>query len=508
MERATEKAHQTRTPHLGLQLESRRRSWFCSRQIHILLATVILASVTLLSSPSRIIRGSPSTSFYFNISEPRNVCMDVKNRTASHAGHIGLKGDSEDSPKRSFFWYFEAEEDSANAPVILTMGGGPGTSGMMNALFGQSPCLATADGLKPNPDRWTEHHNLIALDHPIGVGFSYGSRVNNSRSAADDVYDFLQKFFVLYPHLTRNKFVISGGSYGGVYVPNIATVIHEQNLLLKSDKGQPGAVHINLEALILSNPFSDPISHFRWLLQYRCMDHQFYNSTACVQLYSKLPVCLETIQMALEIPTVPNRVSATELCYFGMNADSNGTVGEDIRRKCFSDEHAPEACHPEFSWVGKIFGDAQVRKDLGLSKNLNYTALNMEVNQEFLAAGDLMQAHHLLYPPLLSAGIRVLHYIGAQDANCPWPGIFSSLKLLQTPFQQEFNNAPDVPWPSADIATVRTVGAGAGSMAYILLAEAGHFVVKDQPALAKRIVEHWVANRPFLWAVSPYPRPH
>jgi len=42
---------------------------------------------------------------------------------------------------------------------------------------------------------------------PIGVGFSYGKRVNNSRDAADDVYDFLQKFFILFPQLS--KFAIS-----------------------------------------------------------------------------------------------------------------------------------------------------------------------------------------------------------------------------------------------------------------------------------------------------------
>lgn len=38
---------------------------------------------------------------------------------------------------------------------------------------------------------------------PIGVGYSYGTMVNNSRAAAYDVYDFLLKFFHLYPHLAK-----------------------------------------------------------------------------------------------------------------------------------------------------------------------------------------------------------------------------------------------------------------------------------------------------------------
>lgn len=34
---------------------------------------------------------------------------------------------------------------------------------------------------------------------PIPAGFSYGLGVDNSRDAAHDVYDFLQKFFTLFP---------------------------------------------------------------------------------------------------------------------------------------------------------------------------------------------------------------------------------------------------------------------------------------------------------------------
>jgi hypothetical protein len=54
--------------------------------------------------------------------------------------------------------------------------------------------------------------------------------------------------------------------------------------------------------------------------------------------------------------------------------------------------------------------------------------------------------------------------------------MYNQLKLLQSPFQDEFLRAPDVPWPTAEDATVRVVGEGAGNMTYILIAEAGHFV--------------------------------
>ncbi|KAF7364768.1 SET domain-containing protein [Mycena venus] len=100
-----------------------------------------------------------------------------------------------------------------------------------------------------------EHFNLIALDHPIGVGASYG---------------------------THKSIILAGGSYGGTYVPHIATVIHEQNIALAAGKGQPGVVHINLETMMVSNPLSDATSHFGWLLQTRCYDvPDMYNASTC-----------------------------------------------------------------------------------------------------------------------------------------------------------------------------------------------------------------------------------
>ncbi|KAJ7127668.1 Alpha/Beta hydrolase protein [Mycena epipterygia] len=116
---------------------------------------------------------------------------------------------------------------------------------------------------------------------------------------------------------------------------------------------------------------------------------------------------------------------------------------------------------------------------------------------DFRLYGDTIQPAYLLYEPLLTAGIRLLHYVGAQDANCAWPGIISFLKLLRSPFQDEFLHTPDVPWPTAEDATVRVVGEGAGNMTYILIAQAGHFVARDQPKLVKSIVEHWVHNVPY-----------
>ncbi|KAJ6493020.1 alpha/beta-hydrolase [Mycena sanguinolenta] len=438
-----------------------------------------------------------TNAFYVNITSPQNICPSVDGPGISHSGHIGLHGDS-DAPKRLFFWYFQAEHDAESAPIIMTIGGGPGTSGMMNPMLAQGPCVSNENSVAPNPNRWTEHFKLLALDHPVGVGFSYGTLVNNSRDAAIDAYDFLQKFFRLYPHLRRNKFILSGGSYGGTYVPHIATVIHEQNLALALGKGHPGAVHINLESMMISNPLSDATSHFSWFLQTACYGRvEMYNTSTCAEMYQRLPNCLDSIRLAEQVPgwSVERRAAAHDMCWGLRGGDMHGTVGEDVRKK---DKDDPLGCLPGgFRSAQTFFNDPDVKAALGVADNLNFSMSSQEVFVEFAKCGDIMQAAYLLYEPLLTAGIRLLHYVGAQDANCNPHGIMSFLKLLQSPFQEEFLRAPDVPWPSADEATVRVVGEGAGNMTWILIDGAGHFVAHDQPKLVKSIVEHWVWNVPF-----------
>ncbi|KAJ6502329.1 alpha/beta-hydrolase [Mycena sanguinolenta] len=441
---------------------------------------------------------SPTWNFYSNITRPRGICPSLTGDAPSYAGYIGIEGDTPNSPRRSFFWFFEAEEDASAAPIILTVGGGPGTTGMLRALGSQGPCILTANGTVPNKDRITQHFNLLSLDHPIGTGFSYGALANNSRDAALDVYDFLQKFFVLFPHLAKNQLVISGGSYGGKFIPHIATIIQEQNAALGV-----GLVHINLESLIVSNPSSDPMAHYRWLLYFYCELHNVYDADTCASMYAKLPNCLDLIEMSLQDLGFSNsanaaRRAAREACnYIAWGGDTHGVMVDDVRKTCFNQSMD---CFPLFAWIERYMHDPEVSHALCIPSFINYTALSDAVEEAFSATGDHMLPTHLLYEPLLASGIRVLHTIGAQDGNCAWPGVLSFLKLLKTPFRQEFVQARDVPWPTpdSDAATVRAIGEGAGNMTYILITDAGHFPQQDQPALVKEITERWISNRPWF----------
>ncbi|KAF8320087.1 alpha/beta-hydrolase [Clavulina sp. PMI_390] len=428
-----------------------------------------------------------------------DICRRSCTNATSYSGHIDISEDTDQSPRRSFFWYFQAQEDYENAPVILSFGGGPGTSGLFNALSGQAPCRIAANGtILVNPHAWTTKYNLVVLDHPIGAGFSYGRQVDNSEDAAKDVYDFLQKFLTLFPYLAGNRLVLSGGSYGGIYVPTIATEIRRQNQALIAGHGPPGAQLLHLDTLLVSNPMTDIVSYYEWLLYHRCELHDVYNATTCSSLYKALPDCLSLLDLSTtSIPSLENKIAAFKACSRFREEDTHGTVIVDIRRKCQDSEDPIDCSIPTRRGFMDFFTSNETKLALGVPLSLDWSLGRMSVAEAFAASGDIVRRRHTLYEPLLADGMRLLHYIGAQDANCAWPGTLAFLKLIRSPFQAEFIAARDRPWGGYN-ATIRTAGPGAGSVTYALLSEAGHYVIDNQTKLVREIIGRFIDNIPYM----------
>ena len=123
------------------------------------------------------------------------------------------------------YWMALAEDDFLNKPVVLWLNGGPGSSSILGFLTELGPLLMNATGgLMHNPYSWTRVANIIALEAPVGVGYSYcanqmtdGSVCQNtdkytaSTSRAGLVDLFTRKF----PELADNDFFITGESYAG-----------------------------------------------------------------------------------------------------------------------------------------------------------------------------------------------------------------------------------------------------------------------------------------------------
>ncbi|CAK0822325.1 unnamed protein product, partial [Prorocentrum cordatum] len=103
------------------------------------------------------------------------------------------------------YWFAMGEQEGAleRLPLVLWLNGGPGSSSILGMLMEMGPLLINSTGgLMRNPYAWTKQANVLVLESPGGVGFSYcaamqanGSCSNTDDSTARAARAALQDFF-------------------------------------------------------------------------------------------------------------------------------------------------------------------------------------------------------------------------------------------------------------------------------------------------------------------------
>ncbi|KAF3947363.1 hypothetical protein CMV_026493 [Castanea mollissima] len=164
------------------------------------------------------------------------------------AGYITV----DEKQNRALFYYFvEAESQPASKPLVLWLNGGPGCSSVgAGALLEHGLFKVRGDNLVRNEYNWNNEANMLYLESPAGVGFSYSANksfytyVNDEITARDNLI-FLQHWFAKYPEYRAKDFFIAGEGYAGHYVPQLAQLIIQSNL------------KINLKGIAVGNALLD-----------------------------------------------------------------------------------------------------------------------------------------------------------------------------------------------------------------------------------------------------------
>ncbi|RWS24146.1 uncharacterized protein B4U80_08132, partial [Leptotrombidium deliense] len=149
-----------------------------------------------------------------------------------------------------FFWFFKSQ--NANAPVMLWLDGGPGTSSMYGLFMQNGPFVVKDDlSIECRDYTWTNAFSMLYIDQPVGAGFSFTEHENgfskDIHESTENLYNALIQFFTLFEELQHNEFYAVGYSYGGKYIPAIAQKIHtELNPI------------INFKGIAVGNGFFDP----------------------------------------------------------------------------------------------------------------------------------------------------------------------------------------------------------------------------------------------------------
>jgi carboxypeptidase C (cathepsin A) len=140
------------------------------------------------------------------------------------------------SAKALHYMFIESQNDPTNDPIVIWFNGGPGCSSMLGFTQEHGPYKMDSgtDFWVENEWSWNKEANMLYIESPAGVGFSYCKGVkecntySDDESAADNLTAVLA-WFDKFPEFKANELFISGESYAGIYVPYLTYYIDQYN---------------------------------------------------------------------------------------------------------------------------------------------------------------------------------------------------------------------------------------------------------------------------------------
>ncbi|PIA28053.1 hypothetical protein AQUCO_07300021v1 [Aquilegia coerulea] len=177
---------------------------------------------------------------------------------------------NQDHGRALFYWFFEAQSEPLKKPLLLWLNGGPGCSSIgYGAAVELGPLLVKkkGDALEFNNYAWNREANMLFVESPVGVGFSYTNTSSDLTKlddgfVAEDAYSFLFNWLKKFPQFDSNDFYISGESYAGHYVPQLAELVYDRN------KDKTNYPVINLKGFIVGNPETEDNYDYNGILDY------------------------------------------------------------------------------------------------------------------------------------------------------------------------------------------------------------------------------------------------
>lgn len=464
---------------------------------------------------------------------------------------------------KTFFWFVESQTpDSASDPVLLWTNGGPGCSGLVGFMTEQGPFRPMPDGsLALNEYSWNTVANMVFIEQPVGVGFSVaadGEIKYGDAQAAQDNYNFVVGFFEKFKMLSKNKFFISSESYGGHYMPTLASA-------LVKGGGVPNFAGFMVGNPLTYMPYRDygeygtfaghnlvPKPLWDQYLQANCsavppwepgqvcisIQKQMENITSGFDAYAlDFPKCSEgalaagrherwsmrnTIQRAHEY-----MASEAEARHEFLQQRSrrlvDGGEGAEVEADdlspypYFPDPYIP--CSSEYASVYLSRADVQAAihaQPGGPTWTGNWSSCSDAVGNAFSAA-DTIKPMMPVYADLLASAeppLKILVYSGDDDSVCATLGTQQWIWNMGLPFKRDPNTGADINWQRWEIdagpdchpsvAADKPVGPACvqvggfktvwEGLSFVTVHGAGHMVPMTRPLFGLHVLQNFLAG--------------
>ncbi|KAF1329200.1 Serine protease family s10, partial [Globisporangium splendens] len=421
------------------------------------------------------------------------------------AGYIPLKNKEADY---YFHWFFESRNDPKTDPLVLWLTGGPGSSSLIAMLTENGPCTVLPDlSTKFNNYSWTNEANVIWLDQPTGVGFSYGppeDKDYNETNVGENVFYFLQGFLKKFPEYEGRDFFVTGESYGGHYVPAAAHYIWEQS---KLNKSEDETLKLNLKGLSIGNGLTNPLIQYKYNVD---MADNSYNITLLdddqkEQMKLDSVECIELTAECQKSPKNGTICTDAQLCWqekLIAPFQAANRNNYDIRLPC--DYAKNESCY-DMTYVEKYLDSPKVRRyiNVDFDRVTSWVESSSEVYKTFTTDGDWSMGFHTYVADMLDDGIRVLIYAGDADYMCNWQGNRAWTLDLDWKGKAGYNAAVERPFVTHDPLVVDAPAVDAGvlrsfeNFAFLRVYNAGHMVPMDQPAVSLEMVNKFFKGQEY-----------
>jgi carboxypeptidase C (cathepsin A) len=152
---------------------------------------LVCAQFQLQSNFSNILQSPIDAGVTISYKQPiAGTCTTAYSSQKQYTGYIDLPPFAlapiqQNYSINTFFWFIEARQSPETAPLTIWLNGGPGTSSMFGLFNEVGPCevVQMADGTygtRMRPFGWDRASNILFIDQPNQVGFSYDTATNAS----------------------------------------------------------------------------------------------------------------------------------------------------------------------------------------------------------------------------------------------------------------------------------------------------------------------------------------
>ncbi|PWZ05273.1 Serine carboxypeptidase 24 [Zea mays] len=417
------------------------------------------------TSPS-VHRGSTSN----QREQDKIICMPGQTGVAEFDQYAGYVTVDAKAGRALFYYFVEAPQDPSNKPLVLWLNGGPGCSSFgSGAMVELGPFSVHSDNktLYKKRHAWNRMANMLFIEIPAGVGYSYSNTTSDyyntgDQRTTDDAYTFLITWLEKFPEYQDRDFFITGESYAGHYIPELA------NLILSKNRAT-NVTSIKLKGVAIGNADLDDNLTLRASYDYYWM-HAMISGKAYKAVKDKCGfngTYTEDCQNAMDLATQEKGILMT-MTSMHQYAKMPQTL---LNQLVFGD---PCTNH----YVSSYLNRPEVQRALHANTTgLGYPWMDCSSQQIFDNWKDSPETMLPSIKKLISSGTRIWLYSGDMDAVCSFISTQYVLDNLGLPIEAAWR-----PWHVDNEVAGYVIGYK--GLVFATVRGAGHMVPYYQPRRA------------------------